>query len=60
MTMLAVADFAARIADPDDLRVLVMFAAVLIVSALAAVAAASQPFMHRADRGFGFRWVRRR
>lgn len=59
MTEPAVADFAARIVDPDDLRFLVMFSAVLVSSALAAVAAAAQPFMRREDRGFGFRWVRR-
>jgi hypothetical protein len=53
-------DDLARVADPDDLRFLVMLAAILIAGALAAVAAASQPFMHRADRGFGFGWVRRR
>ena len=52
-------DITARIADPDDLRVLIMLAALLIVGLLAAVAAGSQPFMHRQDAGFGFRWVKR-
>ncbi|WP_440640251.1 hypothetical protein ACSHT2_02595 [Bradyrhizobium sp. PUT101] len=55
----AVADFAARIVDPDDLRFLVMLGAVLVASALATVAAAAQPFMRREDGGFGFRWARR-
>lgn len=53
-------DIAARVADPEDLRVLVMLAAVLLAGAAFAVAAAVQPFMHRADGGFGFRFVRRR
>ncbi|WBL75626.1 hypothetical protein I3J27_21575 [Bradyrhizobium xenonodulans] len=52
-------DLAARVADPDDLRFLVMFAAVLMVGAGLAVAAGAQPFLHRIDRGFGFRWVKR-
>jgi hypothetical protein len=53
-------DITARIADPEDLRFLVMFAAVLIPAALAAIAAGAQPFLHRRDAGFGFRFVRRR
>ncbi|WP_459593715.1 hypothetical protein [Bradyrhizobium diazoefficiens] len=53
------ADIAARIVDPDDLRFLVMLAAVLLVGFAGAVAAGAQPFMHRDDRGFGFRFVRR-
>jgi hypothetical protein len=53
------ADVVSRIADPDDLRFLVMFGAVLIVGLLAAVAAGAQPFLHRRDAGFGFRFVRR-
>lgn len=52
-------DVVTRIADPEDLRFLVMFAAVLIVGVLAAVAAGAQPFLHRADVGSGFRWVKR-
>lgn len=52
-------DFVSRIADPDDLCFLVMLAAILLTGVCAAIAAAVQPFMHRADRGFGFRWVRR-
>lgn len=52
-------DVALRIADPDDLSFLVMFAAVLLVGVTLAVAAAAQPFLHRADVGFGFRWVKR-
>lgn len=52
-------DITARIADPEDLRVLVMLGCVLLTGAGLAVAAAAQPFLHRADRGFGFRWVRR-
>lgn len=52
-------DVAARIADPEDLRVLVMLAAVLLAGAGLAVAAGVQPFLHRVDRGFGFRWVKR-
>jgi len=54
-----VTDIAARLADADDLRFLVMFAALLMVGAGLAVAAAAQPFLHRIDRGFGFRWVKR-
>ncbi|WP_409188410.1 hypothetical protein [Bradyrhizobium sp. RDM4] len=53
-------DITARIADPEDVRFLVAFAAVLIAAALAAIAAAAQPFLHRRDIGSGFRWVRRR
>jgi len=52
-------DLTARIADPDDLRFLVMFAAVLMVGVGLAVAVGAQPFLHRADGGFGFRWVKR-
>ncbi|MCW2086698.1 UNVERIFIED_ORG: hypothetical protein M2193_008873 [Bradyrhizobium japonicum] len=52
-------DVVARIADPEDLRVLVMLAAVLLVGFAGAVAAGEQPFLHRQDRGFGFRFVRR-
>lgn len=52
-------DIALRIADPDDLRFLVMLAAVLLVGAALAIAAGAQPFLHRGDAGFGFRWVKR-
>ncbi|MBW7966775.1 hypothetical protein [Bradyrhizobium sp. BR 10261] len=52
-------DITARIADPEDLRFLVMCAAVLIAGAMLAVAAASAPFLHRRDLGAGFRWVKR-
>ncbi|MET3991648.1 hypothetical protein ABID65_003288 [Bradyrhizobium sp. S3.9.2] len=52
-------DIAARLADPDDLRFLVMLAAALLVGAGLAIAAGAQPFLHRADGGFGFRWVKR-
>lgn len=52
------ADIAARIADPDDLRFLIMLAAVLIVGVLAIVAGA-QMLPRDADGGFGFRWARR-
>ncbi|WP_439363107.1 hypothetical protein ACNJYD_19970 [Bradyrhizobium sp. DASA03005] len=52
-------DVATRIADPDDLRVLVMLAAVLVLGLGLAVAAGAQPFLHRVDRGFGFWWVKR-
>ncbi|MCD9294929.1 hypothetical protein LUI11_15445 [Bradyrhizobium diazoefficiens] len=45
--------------DIEDARFLLTMAAVLIVGLLLAVAAGRQPFMHRADRGFGFRFVRR-
>ncbi|MHC2666550.1 hypothetical protein ACMA5K_24305 [Bradyrhizobium diazoefficiens] len=51
-------DIASRIADPEDLRVLVMLAAVLVVGVLA-VAAAAQMLPRDADGGFGFRWARR-
>ncbi|WP_262048633.1 hypothetical protein [Bradyrhizobium sp. Bra78] len=52
------ADVATRIADPDDLRFLVMLAAVLIVGVLA-VAAGVQMLPRDGDAGFGFRWARR-
>ncbi|WP_271572553.1 hypothetical protein [Bradyrhizobium sp. CCBAU 11386] len=52
------ADIAARIADPDDLRFLIMLAAVLIVGVLAVVAGALM-LPRDADGGFGFRWARR-
>lgn len=52
-------DVAARISNPEDFRVLVMLAAVLLAGAGLAVAVGAQPFLHRVDRGFGFRWVRR-
>ncbi|BCA04167.1 hypothetical protein [Bradyrhizobium diazoefficiens] len=45
--------------DIEDARFLLTMAAVLIVGLLLAVAAGSQPFMRRADHGFGFRFVRR-
>lgn len=52
-------DITARIADPEDLRFLILFAAVLVTGLLLAVAAGSAPFLHRRDAGFGFRWVKR-
>lgn len=52
-------DVATRIADAEDLRVLVMLAVVLVIGFGLAVAAGAQPFLHRVDRGFGFRWVKR-
>ncbi|MGM4955663.1 hypothetical protein ACT4MK_09935 [Bradyrhizobium barranii] len=52
------ADTLARIADPDDLRFLVMLAAVLVIGVLA-VAAGMQMLPRDADGGFGFRWARR-
>lgn len=51
-------DVVARIADPDDLRFLIMLAAVLIVGVLAVLAGA-QMLPRDADGGFGFRWARR-
>jgi hypothetical protein len=53
-------DIINRLADPDDLRFLIMLAAVLLAGSGAAIACAAQPFLHRADAGFGFRWVKRR
>ena len=32
---------------------------VVLTGAGAAIAAAAQPFLHRRDGGFGFRWVKR-
>lgn len=52
-------ELAARLADPDDLRFLVMLTAVLLVGAGLAIAAGAQPSLHRRDGGFGFRWVKR-
>ncbi|WLB43044.1 hypothetical protein QIH93_21080 [Bradyrhizobium ottawaense] len=52
-------EVAARLSDPDDLRFLVLLAAVLLAGAGLAVFAGLQPFLHRQDSGFGFRWVRR-
>ena len=45
--------------DVEDARFLLTMAAILIAGLLAAVAAGSQPFRRHADRGFGFRWVKR-
>lgn len=52
-------DISARIADPEDLRVLIMLAAILITVLLLAIAAGAQPFLHRRDLGAGFRLVKR-
>lgn len=46
--------------DIEDARFLLMMAAVLLTGAGLAIAAAARPFRHRADAGFGFRWVKRR
>ncbi|MCK1669410.1 hypothetical protein [Bradyrhizobium sp. 153] len=50
-------DLAARIADPEDLRVLVMLAVVLAAGVLV-VAAGARMLPRREDAGFGIR-VRR-
>lgn len=49
-----------RLSDPDDLRFLVMFAAVLLAGAGLTVLVGLQPHLHRQDGGFGFRWVKRK
>lgn len=53
-------DITARIADPEDLRVLVMLAALLIAGVFALYAVAAAPWRDHSDDGFGFRWARRR
>jgi hypothetical protein len=53
-------DIINRLADPDDLRFLILLAAVLLVGSGAAIACGAQPFLHRTDTGSGFRWVKRR
>ena len=52
-------EVAARLSDPDDLRFLLMLAAVLLAGAGLAVLVGLQPTLHRQDGGFGFRWVKR-
>jgi len=54
-----VTEAATHLSNPDDLRFLVMLAAVLLAGAGLAVLVGLQPFLHRDDGGFGFRWVKR-